>query len=254
LRTTRVLPVLVIAVAFVAACGSGTVADGDATVVDDTAVEDAPQVTAPEAAAAAPVTGTQTALEQPAIWPSADVVFATPEQAAEDFVAQVLGVEPVLGDFQQGDARSGEIVLLSPGEGEGATPTERGVLLLRQLGPADGWFVIGVANDAATITAPQTGATVTAGQVTVEGAARGFEGTVVVSAFLAGDAGAVLDSVITQGGPFETPEPFSVTLDLSDAAAGDIVALLVRGDVGLETDPGDVGAIPIVIGPGLPVG
>lgn len=253
MRTTRVLPVLVIAAAFVAACGNGTGAD-DATVVDDTAVEDAPQVTAPEAAAAAPVTGAQTALEQPAIWPAADVVFATPEQAAEDFVSQVLGVEPVLGDFQQGDARSGEIVLLSPGEGEGATPAERGVLLLRQLGPADGWFVIGVANDAATITAPQTGATVTGGQVTVEGAARGFEGTVVVSAFVAGDAGAVLDSEITQGGPFETPEPYSVTLDLSGATAGDIVALLVRGDVGLETDPGDVGAIPIVIGPGLPVG
>jgi hypothetical protein len=38
-----------------------------------------------------------------------------------------------------------------------------------------------------------------------------------------------------------------VTLDLSDAEPGDVVVLLVRGGSGLESDPGDFGAIPIVI-------
>lgn len=83
--------------------------------------------------------------------------------------------------------------------------------------------------------------------LTVRGVARGFEATVVVTAFLAGDADAVLDQVITSGGAFETPEPYSVTIDLSGAAAGCVVTLLVRGDTGLDTDPGEFGAIAVAI-------
>jgi hypothetical protein len=81
----------------------------------------------------------------------------------------------------------------------------------------------------------------------VEGRARGFEGNVVVTAFIAGDADAQLDQVMTQAGAFETPEPFTVSLDLSGRSPGDTVVLLVRGDAGLETDPGEFGAIPVVI-------
>jgi len=38
-----------------------------------------------------------------------------------------------------------------------------------------------------------------------------------------------------------------VTIDLSGAAPGDVITLLVRGDTGLETDPGEFGAIAVVI-------
>ena len=38
-----------------------------------------------------------------------------------------------------------------------------------------------------------------------------------------------------------------MSLDLSGASPGEVVTLLVRGGVGLETDPGDFGAIPVVI-------
>jgi len=186
-------------------------------------------------------------LQQPAIWPAADVVFTTPEAAAEDFVTQVLRVPPALGEFQQGDARSGEIELLSPDEG-GSPPVVRSVLLLRQLGPDDGWFVLAAANDNASITTPEAGATVAAGPLTVQGVARGFEGNVNVRAFVAGDASNDLDQQITTGGGMDVPEPISVTLDLSGAATGDIVTILVRGGTGLETDPGEVGAIPVAIG------
>ena len=41
--------------------------------------------------------------------------------------------------------------------------------------------------------------------------------------------------------------PFSTTLDLTGVAPGDTVTILVRGGTGLETDPGDFGAIPVVI-------
>jgi hypothetical protein len=186
-------------------------------------------------------------LEQPAIWPAAGVVFDTPEAAAEDFVVQVLGVPPTLGEFQQGDSRSGEIEVLSPGEGDAGRAVARGLLLLRQLGPDDGWFVLAAVNDNASIAVPGSGEPVVAGSVTVDGSARGFEANVVVTAFVAGDAGTELDQQITMGGAFETPEPFSVTLDLSGASPGQIVVLLVRGGTGLETDPGEFGAIPVIV-------
>jgi len=184
-------------------------------------------------------------LEQPAIWPAADVVFATPGEAAEDFVAEVLGVEPSLGAFRAGDSRSGEIEVFSPGEG-GGSAVSRSLLLLRQLGPDSGWFVIAAVNENAAFTAPESGTEVPAGPLAVEGLGRGFEATVVLTARVVG-AASELDMVITSGGALEDPEPFTETLDLSGATSGDTVLLLVRGGTGLESDPGDFGAIPVVI-------
>jgi len=233
---------LVPALAVVALVAAGCGSDKDSGTTTTTTTESTTTTTE------ATTTTTEPAgLEQPAIWPAADVVFTTPEAAAEDFVTQVLRVPPALGEFQQGDARSGEIELLSLGEG-GSSPVVRSLLLLRQLGPDDGWFVLAAVNENASITSPAQGATVAAGPLTVQGVARGFEANVNVRAFVAGNASTDLDQQITMGGSMETPEPISVTLDLSGAAAGDIVTLLVRGGTGLETDPGEVGAIAVVIG------
>ncbi len=187
-------------------------------------------------------------LEQPAIWPAADVVFATPDEAAADFVREVLisDGEPELGEFQQGDARSGEIVVFFPGESAGATPSERGLLALRQLGPDDGWFVIAASSDGANIATPAALAAVAAGPLRVEGTARGFEATVVVSAFPAGDRSTLLDQEIASGGAFADLEPYSATLDLSDATPGEVIVILVQGDTGLGNDPSTFAAIPVV--------
>jgi hypothetical protein len=56
----------------------------------------------------------------------------------------------------------------------------------------------------------------------------------------------VLDSEAAQGGRSE-PEPFEAVLDLSGAPAGATVAVLVRGDTGLEGDPGEFTVVPIVM-------
>ncbi|MDH4279331.1 MAG: hypothetical protein OEZ14_08975 [Acidimicrobiia bacterium] len=184
-------------------------------------------------------------LEQPAIWPSPGVVFDDPETAAADFVSKVFGVPPNLGEFQQGDARSGEIEVLSPAEGGGTSI--RSVLLLRQLGPDDGWFILAAVSDTNTITAPASGGQVPAGSVEVAGQGRGFEGLLVVEAFPAGQA-TRLDQQQAQGGSTEATEPYSVTLDLSGAGLGEPVLILVRGGVGLETDTGEFSAIPVTIG------
>jgi len=37
-------------------------------------------------------------------------------------------------------------------------------------------------------------------------------------------------------------------VDLRDTSKGDVIAIVVRGDTGLEDDPGEFSAIPIRIG------
>ncbi|MFM8311582.1 MAG: Gmad2 immunoglobulin-like domain-containing protein [Ilumatobacteraceae bacterium] len=182
-------------------------------------------------------------LEQPAIWPASGEYFDLPELAAADFVVRVLGVPPVLGPFMAGDSRSGEIEVLSPG----GSLTGRGVLFLRQLGPLGGWFVTGIGNDVAAVASPAQGDTVAAGSLTVQGTGYGFEAAISVSAYVAGNP-VPLDTVSTQAGSMESPGAFTVTLDLSGAAPGDMVMILVRGGVGLETDPGELGAVAVVVG------
>jgi hypothetical protein len=179
-------------------------------------------------------------LEQPAIWPAADTYFATPDAAAKDFVSKAMGVPPELGTFKEGDSRSGEMPVLSHG-------VVRGTLLMRQLGSRSGWFVTAAVNDNQTVSSPEARVTVPAGNVTVSGKGRGFEALVVIRAFVAGNA-TELSKATAHGGSMETPEPYSVTLDLSKAKTGDTVMILVRGGTGLETDPGDFSAIPVVVG------
>lgn len=231
---------MIVVALLLAACGGDETPspDSDAPVVTTT-TPSAPTTTEPPA----PGTTEPVVLEQLALWPAPSVVFTSPRAAAEDFVIQVLGVPPEIGEFMAGDSRSGEIVVYSPG----SPPSPRGLLLLRQLGPNNGWFIIGTINDSALITAPGYGQSVTAGPITVEGLGEGFEATVVVEAFIAGRAEPILDRQVTFAGNFGVPGPFQVTLDLSDANPGDTVVLLVRGGVGLETDPGYFGAIAVVI-------
>ena len=73
-----------------------------------------------------------------------------------------------------------------PGRGWFERPHRPQPLLLRQLGPDDGWFVLAAVNDHAGITDPVALAEVAAGPLAVHGMARGFEGSVTVSAGLAG--------------------------------------------------------------------
>lgn len=185
--------------------------------------------------------------EQPfAIWSSTDSTVRTPEAAADAAVRDLLGVEPVVGEFMAGDSRSGEVVVFSPGE---SVPVERSLLLMRQLGPDDRWSVIGAINEAMTIAVPATMSIHPSGPLRVSGRARGFEALVIVSAHRVGDDTELIDDEVIMGGSLERSEPYDVVLDLSDTEPGDIVAIVVRGGVGLEDDPGEFSAIPIRIGP-----
>ena len=241
MRAARVIAVVAAVAAALGACGRDSGSGGAPTSA--TAATTTPVTPTTRAS----TTTTTEAAQQQAIWPAAEVVFTTPEAAAQDFVSKALGVPPVLGPYTPGDARSGEIDVFSAGEGGNATKVLKSTLVLRQLGPSNGWFVLAAASVNATISAPAPMATVPRGRVTVEGKARGFEAAVGISVALAGHAEA-LDTVSTLAGSADTPESYQVALDLSKAKTGDVVMLLVRGGTGLETDPGDFGAIPVMVG------
>ena len=67
------------------------------------------------------------------------------------------------------------------------------MLVLRRLGPADGWFVIAGTSEGVSITSPESGATVSAGMLAVEGLGRGFESNLIVRAIVVGNSEEVLD-------------------------------------------------------------
>ncbi len=252
MRSNRVLG-LIVAFVMVAGCGDDDDTTSPEVTTSTSTAPEATTSTAPEATTStAPEATTSTTvpagLGQPAVWPAADVVFATPEEAASDFVRQVLDVPPELGEFQAGDSRSGEIQVFSRGEAGSGIEIERGLLFMRQLGPDDGWFVIAAVSPYMEVASPVSGSDVSAAPLPVDGRGRGFEAAVIVSVFVAGDAARELDRVLAQGGSVEEPEPFSVELDLSAASPGETVVLLVRGGTGLETDPGDFTAIPLIVG------
>ena len=237
--------------ALVGACGSTS--SSDDTVASTTATSAPTETTIPvettipadTTTSVAPTT-TIPAAVQPAIWPAADVVFTTPEAAAIDFLAHVFGEGPVLGEFMAGDSRSGEFEVFATADGV-IVGEARSVLFMRQLGASDGWFVLAAGNETAGITSPESSATVAAGPLTVAGDASGYEATINISAFVAGDA-ARLDEQIAMAGNFGEVLPYSVTLDIEGAATGDVVVVLVIGTTGLETDPGTFSAVPVIVG------
>jgi hypothetical protein len=246
--------------AAMAACGddgsssSGTSSSTVAsTTISDAATTSNPVSTSnsvptsnPVSTSAAPSTTIAPPVQR-AIWPAADVVFTTPTAAAEDFVRRVIGVEPVLGEFQAGDSRSGEIEVVFRGESGNATPIVRSRLLMRQLGASNGWFVLAAVNDFVSIDSPDSSATVPAGPLVVSGVGRGFEATLNITTFVAGSVDRSFGAAIAMGGAYEKPEPFSATVDLSGAAPGDVVTIVVRGATGLETDPGEFAALSVLI-------
>jgi hypothetical protein len=244
---TRSKTTLIGALAVLGACGGAEARDTIPTVGGVTS-------TTTISASPAAESATSVTLEQPAVWPAAGVVFESPEAAAEDFVRNAFDECHVIGEFQQGDPGSGEIPVFGTGDGPCRLGPPHGGplsrLLLRQLGPDDGWFVTAAVDESNsnTITVPASGSEVPAGPLTVEGIGSGFESTINVTAFRAGDADAILDSVIGAGGYLGPPIPYTVTVDLSAASPGDVVALLEVGGSGIGQ--GTFSAIPVVISDG----
>ena len=80
-------------------------------------------------------------------------------------------VNPVIGQFRQGDSRSGEMPVQPSATGPETT------VLVRKLGSDNSWWVLGAGTAAIRLTEPVWNASITS-PVTLKGTAMAYEGTV----------------------------------------------------------------------------
>lgn len=119
--------------------------------------------------------------------------FESPEALTLAFATDFLGFrEPIVGDFAQGDSRSGEIEVRAFEQGN---PTTVLVRLLED----DTWFVIGAVTESIRLDVPEPGATITSPQP-LEGAAYAFEGTVSVRLHVDGVVEPIAETFVTGRG------------------------------------------------------
>jgi hypothetical protein len=190
---------------------------------DDVATEPtttlAPSTTTPttEPASTAPTTAT-TAVPAPAdastaVFPyaSSAVRYDDPVDAARGFAVDFVGfTDPVVGEFMQGDARSGEVEVRPMADGPATT------VFVRQLGPDDTWWVLGSATANITTDAPGPGDAISS-PVAVSGNAVAFEGTVNVEIRQDGARQPIGTGFVTGGG--DIPRPFSGEIEFSAPTA-----------------------------------
>jgi hypothetical protein len=123
-------------------------------------------------------TSPQSALST-AVWPTAasGARYGAPLAVARAFALDYLHfVDPIVGKFQQGDARSGEVPVRTPAEG--TTPGPVTTVIVRQIDAS--WWVLGAATPNIVLTQPATLATISS-PVRLRGTSTAFEATVNVS-------------------------------------------------------------------------
>jgi hypothetical protein len=157
-----------------------------------------------------------------AIWPWVDTStrFADPVEAATSFATDYLGfTDPVVGEFQAGDSRSGEVEVAAGTVG----PTT--VVFVRQLTDDDSWWVLGAASENITVEQPEQGAVV-ASPLTISGTASAFEGTVDVELRADGNGEPIYEGFVTGSGSPE-PGPYEATIEFTSPGAGGGALVLI---------------------------
>ena len=124
--------------------------------------------------------------------PTTSQRFDSPESAARELAIWAGFADPVVGELQPGDTRSGEI------EVRGFADGAPSVMVLRQL-EDDAWYVIAVSTDAIRLSTPKAGDTLTSPQP-LEGMAYAFEGTVNVLLYADGVQEPIGETVVTGRG------------------------------------------------------
>jgi hypothetical protein len=151
--------------------------------------------------------------------PSDGLRYDDPKVLATDFAQEILGFSRlVVGDFQQGDSRSGEVPVRRTSTGPVTT------ILVRQLDDGH-WWVIGATTDDITLTAPANRATVTS-PVHLEGESIAFEAVVNVSLYADAAKKLVVGEGTVMGGGTEKG-PFTGSLDYDLQGSGAKYGVLV---------------------------
>ena len=139
--------------------------------------------------------------------------YDDPVEAARGFAIDFIGfTDPLIGEFVQGDSRSGEVEVRSI---ETFAPT---IVFVRQLGPDDTWWVLGSATENIVVDAPEALASI-GSPFTVSGQSRAFEGTVEVEIRADSVDEPIFESFVTGGG-FEGLSPFAEVFAFPNPGSG----------------------------------
>ncbi len=185
-----------------------TTAATTSTTAPSTTTSTTAGTTTTEAATTTTAAATTTTADDPsfytsAMWPwfESSLRYTDPVDAARGFAEDYVGfTAPIVGEFMQGDSRSGEVEV---------KPTEDGpvtTILVRQLGPASHWWVLGAVTEHTLITAPDALEAID-NPLQVAGEALAFEGVVEVELRADGSTTPLVAGTVTGGGgemrPFE---------------------------------------------------
>jgi hypothetical protein len=149
--------------------------------------------------------------------PTTSQRFDDPVSVTRSFVVDFLGmIDPVVGAFQAGDARSGEVPVQPTFNGVVQPAYPVTTVLVRQL-EDDTWFVLGAATDDIRLDAPMPGTRI-ACPVRLQGEALAFEGLVLVSVLANGVDEPIGTGTVQGGGGPAAPFDGTVecNLDLLD--------------------------------------
>lgn len=233
-RPTTLIVALVVAVAVIAALVAVLVwpSDDDDTVTAPTTTEE-PTSEPTTAPTTEPTTTPSTLAPAPtdaatAVFPDASTSlrFDDPVAAARAFAVDLVGfTDPVLGEFMQGDSRSGEVEVRPTADGPATT------VLVRQLGEDGTWWVLGSATTDITLDTPAAGDTITS-PVTLTGSALAFEGNVSVEVRRDGVREPIGTGFVTGGGDVVRPFSGEVTFTAAPGERGALVLLTHGGEDG----------------------
>jgi hypothetical protein len=174
------------------------------------------------AAPASTTTTTVAATEQPAtaIWPfvSSATRFGDPLLAAQAFAIDYLGfTRPLIGAFQRGDSRSGEVQVRPSSL---SIPT---TILVRQLTSSNTWWVLGASSPHLQVTSPMALRMISS-PVMLTGRSTAFEAVVNVEVRQDGSLNALVRSTV-MGGSMGVMGPYArrITFPKPSARGGAIV-------------------------------
>jgi hypothetical protein len=148
------------------------------------------------------------------VWPdpATEIRLTDPMAAATSFAVDLVGfTDPVVGAFQQGDSRSGEIEIRPIEDGPVTT------VLVRQVAADDSWWVIGAVSENIEVDEPAPQQAID-DPVRLTGRARAFEGTVGVRIVADGSADPVGTGFVTGSGD-GTLGPFDAEVRFDAAGA-----------------------------------
>lgn len=200
----------VIGLLAVAGCGSSSDSSSSSTTAPATTVA-ASTSTGPTTSSATSTSATSPVVQpDTAVWPFVDSTtrYTDPVQAAKGFAVTYLGfVDPVVGEFQQGDNRSGEVTVKAGAMGPTTT------VLVRRLAPDDTWWVLGSHTTNLTLQSPAALASISS-PVTLSGQSTAFEATVNVEIRQDGTLEPLATGIVMGGsngeiGPFSKAFPFT---------------------------------------------